>query len=397
MSPERMTRATGYPLASSTWDDREFGAMQRVIDSGRFTMGSEVAEFEDAFAQYVGTKHAVMVNSGSSANLVLLAALRYHSKWSAPRTGEVIVPAVSWGTTYYPVTQYGLTLRFVDVAPRDWNLDLAQVRDAINDQTVGVFAVNLLGAPAALTELRSLCSDAGLFLIEDNCEALGAQVEGKMTGSIGIAGTHSCFFSHHISTMEGGLVTTDDDELCDLMVSLRAHGWLRGLGSDNHVHPLTGNPFEDTFTFALPGYNLRPLELSGAIGKEQLSKLPALLEQRRCNAEIFLELIESIPWLRPQSPKGNSSWFGFGMVLREDAPMTRSALASALADHNIECRPIVSGNFTRQPVMTHLPHVPVGDLRVADELHDRGLFVGNHHFPLDAELELLRQVLVSVA
>jgi CDP-4-dehydro-6-deoxyglucose reductase, E1 len=386
---------SGFSLASSSWDGRELEAMQRVIDSGHFTMGPEVSAFESDFARYIGTKYAVMVNSGSSANLVVMAALRFHSRWAFTPGAEVIVPAVSWGTTYYPVSQHGLTLRFVDVSAEDWNIDVEQVRAAVTDRTAGVLAVNLLGAPAAITELRKLCDEHGLWLIEDNCESLGARYDGSLTGSTGLAGTHSCFFSHHISTMEGGLVTTDDDELRDLMVSMRAHGWIRGLGSDNHVFPPTGDPFEDSFTFVLPGYNLRPLELSGAVGQEQLLKLPAMVKQRRLNGDLFLEVLDTIPWLRPQRPKGESSWFGFGMVLEPDAPTTRRELTALLADREIECRPIVAGNFTRNPVMAHLPHVPIGALPAADELHDRGLFVGNHHFPIERELELLRDALTQ--
>jgi CDP-4-dehydro-6-deoxyglucose reductase, E1 len=391
-----MSSEPGYALASSTWDDRELAAMQRVIGSGRFTMGDEVAQFERAFAGFVGTEHAVMVNSGSSANLALFAALQHHTRWAFPQGGEVIVPAVSWGTTYYPVAQHGLTLRFVDVAQDDWNLDVELVRAALSERTVGVFAVNLLGAPAPLLELRRLCDEAGVFLIEDNCESLGAALGGRTTGSIGFAGTHSTFFSHHICTMEGGLVTTDDDELRDLLVSIRAHGWLRGLPAENHVHPLTGDPFLDSFTFVLPGYNLRPIELAGATGSEQLVKLPAMLDQRRLNATDFCDLVDGIPWVRPQRPTGESSWFGFGMVLSPEAPVTRAELTRTFAARGIECRPIVAGNFTRNPVMQHLPHAPLAPLPVADELHERGFFVGNHHLPMARELELLQAALTDL-
>jgi len=193
--------------------------------------------------------------------------------------------------------------------------------------------------------------------------------------------------------MEGGLVTTDDDELQELMISVRAHGWLRGLPVENAVYPRTGDEFLDSFTFALPGYNLRPLEMEGAIGSEQLLKLPAMVEHRRGNAQRFREQIAGLPWLRPQRPAGDSSWFGFGMVLGPDAPVSRVELTGRLAADGVECRPIVAGNFTRNPVMRHLAHVPFGPLPVADELHERGLFVGNHHFAIDVELELLRETL----
>lgn len=389
-----MLPASGYPLALSTWDGDEATAMNRVIESGHFTMGQEVAAFEAGFSAYIGTRHAIMVNSGSSANLLLLSALRYHSRWGwLPGGGEIIVPAVSWGTTYYPVTQNGLTLRFVDVSPIDWNIDVDAVEQAVNERTVGVFAVSLLGAPADFSALNELCEAHDLFLIEDNCESLGAELDGQKTGSLSLAGTHSSFFSHHICTMEGGLVTTDDDELRDLCFSMRAHGWLRGLAADNHVHPLTGDPFLDSFTFALPGYNLRPLELSGAVGQEQLKKLPAMIEVRRSNASRFIELLDSFPQLTTQQPRGNSSWFGFGILPVSGSPAVRLSLVRAFAEREIECRPVVAGNFTRNPVMRHLSHEVSGPLSVADKIHDSGLFVGNHHETMDAQIGLLGDAL----
>lgn len=379
----------GYPLAMSSWDDAEHKALLRVIESGNFTMGSEVAAFERDFAEFIGTRHAVMVNSGSSANLLLLSALRFHSEWGYEAGGEVIVPAVSWGTTYFPVTQNGLTLRFVDVSPDDWNIDVDQVADAINEKTVAVFAVSLLGAPADFARLRAICASAGVLLIEDNCESLGASVQGKMAGSFGVGGTHSGFFSHHICTMEGGVVTTDDDELRDLMVSMRAHGWLRGLPEQNFVHPLTGDPFLDSFTFALPGYNLRPLEFSGATGREQMVKLPDMLRIRRENAVRFLDRCGVLPGVGVQRPLGESSWFGFGMLLHGDLEDKRTVLVDELRKREVDCRPVVAGNFTKNPVMRHLPHVIEGELVQAEALDSRGLFVGNHHVPIDRELDLV--------
>lgn len=390
-----MLPADSYPLALTTWDQAEYSAIDRVVQSGVFTMGSEVSAFERRFADYIGTRHALMVNSGSSANLLLLAALRYHSRWGwGDDGGEVIVPAVSWGTTYYPVTQHGLDLVFVDVDPTDWNIDVAAVAEAITPRTRGVFAVSLLGAGADFAALRALCDEHDIFLIEDNCESLGAVVDDRLTGGHGLAGTHSGFFSHHICTMEGGLITTDDDELRDLCFSMRAHGWLRGLAAENHVHPLTGDSFLDSFTFALPGYNLRPLEMSGALGQSQLDKLPTMLEMRRENAARFVELLGRYPQLERQHPRGDSSWFGFGILT--EAPEVRARLVAELGQRKIECRPVVAGNFTRNPVMRHLPHWISGSLTTADRLHDAGLFVGNHHVSMESQLDLLDGALGAV-
>lgn len=384
-----------YPLAMSSWDEDEYRALDRVIASGNFTMGPEVRAFEEEFARWHGARYALMVNSGSSANLVLMAGLRHHARWS-DRVGEVIVPAVSWGTTFYPVVQAGWRLRFVDVDPGDWNLDVSAVSEAIGPETVGIFGVNLLGASQDFVALRALAEENDLFYVEDNCESLGSERDGIKAGVGAMAGTHSGFFSHHISTMEGGVVVTDDRHLYELMYSLRAHGWVRGLPPDNTVHPLSGDPFEDSFKFVLPGYNLRPLEMSGALGCAQMRKLPAMLSARRRNAAKFLEAVEEFPWLRAQSPVGESSWFGFGIVLDPDGPITREKLTARFRQQGIECRPVVAGNFTRNPVMKHLDHAPLGELSVADELHDHGLFFGNHHFNLDAQLESLNEELRRV-
>lgn len=382
-----------YPLALSSWDGAEQDALRRVIESGQFTMGQEVAQFERNFAQFIGTRHAVMVNSGSSANLLLLSALRYHSGVAWPVMGDVIVPAVSWGTTYFPVTQNGLRLKFVDVSGGDWNIDPQRVVEAIDHNTVAVFAVSLLGAPAALTELRALCIAKGIVLLEDNCESLGASLDGRLTGSIGLAGTHSGFFSHHICTMEGGLITTDDDELRDLMFSMRAHGWLRGLPPGNHVHPLTGDAFDDSYTFALPGYNLRPLELSGAAGIEQLKKLPEMLRVRRLNAERFVAAFADHDAVSIQRPRGESSWFGFGMQLKGTLEGRRRRVVEELSARGVESRPVVAGNFLKNPVMKHLSHIAEGDFSNADQLDRNGLFVGNHHIELGEEFELVAEAL----
>lgn len=381
-----------YPLASTTWDDREIDAMHRVIHSGHFTMGDEVKKFESEFAKFFGSKYAVMSNSGSSANLLAVAAMRYSSKFLSESRNEIIVPAVSWSTTYYPISQLGYKIKFVDIDIDTLNIDLSKVEDAISNSTAGIFAVNLLGNPSDLVRLRELADANGLFLIEDNCESMGAKLEDKFAGTYGEIGTFSCFFSHHISTMEGGMCLTDDLELAQIMTSMRAHGWTRELPETNFVHNKSGEPFDDLFRFILPGYNLRPLELSGAIGQEQLVKLPDLISERVKNSRIFIELFKDNPNIRIQKEIGTSSWFGFSMVLENKLSGRRSQLVELLNNETIDCRPIVAGNFAKNPVLRHLNHVPVGDLPTADKIDQDGLFVGNHHFELQVGIERLSQV-----
>lgn len=381
-----------YPLASTTWDHLEIEAMQSVISSGNFTMGRHVKEFEKAFAEYFGSKYAVMSNSGSSANLLAVAAMRYSGKYDLSHRDEIIVPAVSWSTTYYPVSQLGFTLRFVDVDIDTLNMKLSDVESAIGPRTAGILAVNLLGNPSELSDLRELANEHNIFLIEDNCESMGAKLDNKYAGTFGSIGTFSTFFSHHISTMEGGLSVTDDLELAEIMTSLRAHGWTRELPNENHVHNKTGNAFEDSFRFVLPGYNLRPLELSGALGKEQLLKLPTLIQERQRNKFRFDELLGPMEGFRFQKEVGESSWFGFSIILEGSNSGRRAELVNRLTLAGIDSRPIVAGDFTQNPVLKHLKHAPLEPYPNARKIHDDGLFVGNHHFDLTSSLTALRDV-----
>lgn len=389
----------GYPLATTTWDSAEQDAMQRVIDSGRFTMGPEVRAFEQNFAQYVGSRYAVMVNSGSSANLVAMAAAFYHPALGFAKGDEVIVPAVSWATTYYPIAQLGLVPVLVDIDLDTLNIDPERVREAITPRTKAIFAVNLLGNPADLTTLQHIADEHGLALFEDNCESLGATLDGKSAGTLGLFGTFSTFFSHHISTMEGGVVATDDPFMHQAMLSLRAHGWTRELPDRNLVHDKTGSKFDDLFRFVLPGYNLRPLELEGALGIEQLKKLPELVAGRQRNAVTFLDRFQDIPDIRVQKvhDTARSSWFGFSMVLEGRLRGRRGDLVAALDHAGVESRPVVAGNFARNPVMRHLDARIVGDLHNADRVHTDGLFIGNHHYDVTGGIHTIHEVINAVA
>ena len=200
-----------YPLATTSWDSLEYEAMQKVISSGMFTMGEHVKIYEKDFAQYLGSKYAVMVSSGSTANLIMVASLFYKKNNPLKRGDEVIVPAVSWSTTYFPLQQYGLKLKFVDIDLETLNFDLKALESAITPKTRMIMAVNLLGNSNDYQVIKRLIDGKNITLIEDNCESLGATLQGKQCGTFGAMGTFSSFFSHHISTMEGGIVCTDDE------------------------------------------------------------------------------------------------------------------------------------------------------------------------------------------
>jgi CDP-6-deoxy-D-xylo-4-hexulose-3-dehydrase len=379
-----------YPLATSAWDKAEYAAMQRVIDGGNFTMGHQVSEFEKMFSAYHDRNHAVMVNSGSSANLLMVAALFYRKVNPIQAGDEVIVPAISWSTTYTPLSQYGLKVKIVDVDAETLNFDLEELAGAITSKTRVIFAVNLLGNPNNYEEINSLMFGHNITLIEDNCESLGAEYGGIKTGCFGVMSSCSCFFSHHISTMEGGLILTDNDELYHILLCLRAHGWTRHLPKENHV---TGSkredPFEESFRFVLPGYNVRPLELSGAIGCEQIKKLPKIISGRRDNANTFADLLANHPLISIQKEVGKSSWFGFSLIVRPGVDYNRDMLRAFLDCQGFEYRPIVAGNFAEQEVLKYMDFECFGSLSNAIHVQRNGLFIGNHHYDVGAALQKL--------
>ncbi|WP_199258431.1 DegT/DnrJ/EryC1/StrS family aminotransferase [Paracoccus binzhouensis] len=381
-----------FPLATSSWDEAERAALQRVIDSDRFSMGPEVAAFEAEFARFTGSRYAVMVNSGSSANLAMVAALR-HTQNPALRLmpgDEVIVPAVSWSTTFFPLHQYGLHLKFVDIDPETLNYDLAALAGAIGPRTRAIMAVNLLGNPNDFDAIRALIGERSIVLIEDNCESMGARFDGRQCGTFGVMGAFSTFFSHHISTMEGGLVVTDDEELYHILLALRAHGWTRNLPKFNRVTgEKSDDPFEESFRFVLPGYNLRPLEMSGALGRAQLEKLPRLIAGRRENGARWVEAMADHPLFRIQRETGESSWFGFALMLRPETGLTRRAVLARLGALGFETRPIVSGNFTKNPVLRMMDHRLHGLMTHAEEIDRQGFFIGNHHYDIREAIGVL--------
>jgi CDP-6-deoxy-D-xylo-4-hexulose-3-dehydrase len=384
-----------YPLATKTWDDAELAAMQRVMASGMFTMGDNVAEFERGFARYTGSRHCVMVNSGSSANLLMIAALRYtrNPALLVKPGDEVIVPAVSWSTTYYPLYQYGLKIKFVDIDLQTLNYDLDQLALAISDRTRLIVAVNLLGNPNDFARIDEIIAGRPIVLVEDNCESMGAEFNGRMAGTFGVMGSFSSFFSHHISTMEGGMIVTDDEEMHHILLSLRAHGWTRNLPKHNRVcGEKSDDPFAESFRFVLPGYNVRPLELSGAIGIEQLKKLPGLIAERRRNGALLQKELGAHPDILIQKELGASSWFGFSLVIRPGSSLTRPQLISRLNALGFEVRPVVAGNFARNEVVKYFDTETFGKLTAADHVDRNGLFVGNQHYPIDDAIMALRDL-----
>ena len=383
-----------YPLATNTWDDKGLKAIQSVIDKDIYSMGDSVAQFEQDFAKFINRKYCVMVSSGSAANLIATAALFYTKNPMLKRGDEVIVPAVSWSTTYFPLQQYGLKLKFVDIDLDTLNYDLEALHSAITSNTKMIMVVNLLGNPNDFDVINSFIKNKDIFIFEDNCESMGAEYKDKQTGTFGIVSSFSTFFSHHMATMEGGFVATDDEELYHILLSLRAHGWTRNLPQQNHVANKSDDWFEESFRFVLPGYNVRPVEMSGAIGIEQLKKLPSFLRQRRENAKLFVELFNDHPDFIIQKDIDNSSWFGFSLIIKPGSSLKRKDVISKLQKNNIDCRPIVTGNFTRNEVMKYFDYETHQVLKNADYLHENGFFVGNSQIDLESEIKFFAKLFI---
>lgn len=385
-----------YELASDSWGTEEIDAINQVVGSGRFTMGEKVSELEAAFAKKFNSQHCLMVSSGSMANLVSIAALFY--KLNKPLQGgdEVIVPAISWATSFTPLQQYGLKLRFVDVELDTLNIDVSKLEKALTPKTRMVMAVSILGNPAELEKLKEFCNKNDLILFEDNCESMGASLNDRYTGTFGDIGTFSTFFSHHISTMEGGLIITDNEELYHLMRSIRAHGWSRDVPEGTSIYEKSDDDFFEAYRFILPGYNARPLEMSGAIGLEQLKKLDQLIDIRRKNAELFVELFGNDQRFIIQKENGKSSWFSFTVILNPEIKTGRRHCLEHLRKENIQFRIITGGCFPRHDVIKYFDYEIVDNLDNANIAHDRGFFVGNHPRDIEKELRLFHSVVDRV-
>ncbi|MBI5309960.1 MAG: DegT/DnrJ/EryC1/StrS family aminotransferase [Actinobacteria bacterium] len=376
------------PLSMPLYGPEEVnGALECLLEQ-QVTMGSRVAAFERQFADFMGSKHAIMVNSGSSANLIAISVLCQQAVKNGLRPGdEVIVPAVTWSTTIAPILQLGCVPVLVDIDEQTLNLRPESIEEAASDRTKAIMPVHLLGNPVDMEPLMDAARERDMWVIEDTCESLGSEIGGKKVGSFGHFGTFSFYFSHHITTIEGGMVVTDDQQLADLARSLRAHGWSRDMSNRPEIE--AANPHVDPyFLFVNVGYNLRPMESQAAFGAVQLRRLHEFNEQRRANALILgtaLERYSDHLRLVSEQQGGRSTWFGFSVIL-EDAE-TRARLRDHLEARKIATRPIVAGNLAQQPAFRDNPHRVVGSLSTATSIGERGLFIGNHPNLTPAHLE----------
>src|SRR2546427_1743782 len=372
---------TKIPLSVPTYGAEE---VEEALDSMLSTwvsMGKKVRQFEEAFADYLGSKHAVMVNSGSSANLLALSVLTNPLLKDRIRPGtEVITPAVTWVTTVYPIVNVGCKPVLVDVDLETFNVLPNEVERAIGPKTSAVLPVHLLGAPCQIGKVKRIASEHDLHLIEDACESTGAEVRGRRVGTFGEMGTFSFFMSHHISTIEGGMIVTNREDMYELLKSMRAFGWVRDLRNSKKF-ARENDGIDPRFLFVTSGFNLRPTEIQGAFGIHQIKKLDSFIEHRRRNAEYWnkrLKTYRDKVILPTDKPDFKHVFFGYPVTLRPETKVRRDRLVLHLENHGIATRPIMAGNFAEQPVMKQLACRVSGELTNSRIISQNSLFFGNH-------------------
>lgn len=373
---------TKIPLNVPSYGWKEVCESLDSLLDAKVTMGEKVKVFENIFAKYIGTKHAIMVNSGSSANLLALSALSNPlvKNRLQPRE-EIITPAVTWATTVYPILNVGAIPVFVDIDLETFTLKPEEIEKGITPKTKAIMLVHLLGNPCEMDEIMEIAQGHDLFIIEDACEAHGAEYKGKKVGSFGNLATFSFFFAHHISTIEGGMLLTNNEEFAELAKALRVFGWIRDL-KDKEKIAKDYNYIDSRYIFYNVGYNLRPTEIQGAFGIHQMKKLENYIAIRRENAEYWYKSLSHFSdyILLHKERKGTRHvWYGYPITIQPSAPFTREDLTSFLESKGVETRPIMAGNIVEQPVTRLFPYRKVGELPNSKLIMRNSFFFGNHH------------------
>lgn len=380
-----------YSLTSNEFGKESHLIINKIFKSGFLTMGRHVEEFENNLRIFHNRKYAIMTNSGSSANLLMIASLVLSGKLK--KGDQIIVPSVSWSTTYFPLTQYGLIPYFVDVDRDTYSLNHSDLEKLINNKKIkAVLFVSLLGNYRDAEKIKKLCAAKKKIFLEDCCEAFGSNNNSKknIAGKNGFISTLSFFYSHQLPGIEGGCILTDDKKIYDYCLSLRAHGWTRDIKGKTTL-PIEKDDFKRKFRFVLPGYCLRPIEFTAALANERLKKWSDTESIRKKNLEIFHDLFDRINGLTTQHFHPGMSAFGFGILLSNK--IRRDNLVKTLESNKIECRPIVAGNFTLNPVMQYMKSKISKNLINANLIENYGMFFGNHRKNLSKELKITSKII----
>ena len=393
---KKRDKISSYPLTSFPFESKDMIEGIETLLRGKITMSDITRKFEYEFAKFLRVKHALMVNSGSSANLLALFALiNPKNKKKIRHNDECILPAICWSTSLWPIVQSGLKPKFVDVDLKTFNLNLNQLEKIINKKTKAVLAVHVLGNSPNMKNLMDIVNKKKLVLIEDTCESLGSTYGNKYLGTFGKYGTYSFFVSHQMSSGEGGMIVCNNSEDYKIIHALRAHGWDRGLFNKNNRN----------FNFVNSGFNLRPLDLTAAIGLSQFKRLNIMNKIRSENRnKIISSLTRSPLWSGQFSflqPTKNlkPSWFGFPILINKKYLKNKRKFLSYLNKNGVETRPIISGNFLNQPsIKLYNLDQKNKKFNNAQEIEDRGFFIGLHPNKIDEKkLEFLTNKLLKIS
>jgi len=361
-------------LVNDTIDETDISELISWLKTNpHLTKGSLTENFEKNWSEWLGIKYSMYVNSGSSANLAIITALKASGRL---KNDKIVVPAVSWSTTVAPVMQMGLTAILCECNRNNLGLDINHLKKICEEENpAAIVLVHVLGIPCSMDQIQKICDEHDILLIEDSCESVGSLYKEKMTGTFGIASSFSFFFGHHISTIEGGMVCTNNDELCEVLKSVRCHGWDRDLSEKcqtelRRKHNI--DEFRALYTFYWQGYNLRSTDLQAKIGLSQMQKIDYVCKKRHENLLLYDKHIKNDFWKLPITQGSYISNFAYPIITpRIDK------LVKALGDNNIETRPLVCGSIGKQPFWkkkygeTNLPF--------ADIVHDYGLYLPNNH------------------
>lgn len=365
------------PLISNNVKKEDTEALIEFLkDSDRFTQGPKVIEFENKWSEWLGVKHSLFVNSGSSANFITLAAIR-----EMYGEGEVIVGPIGWSSDVSAIIAAGLTPVFVDVKMSNLAIDEEKVIEKINDKTRAVLLIHVLGFNALSNRLLNVLKEKNIPLLEDVCESHGATFKGQKVGSFGFASNFSFYYAHHMSTIEGGMICTNDDEFYRYIRMFRSHGMLRECGDETYKNEVsTAHPeVHPEFTFMVPGYNMRSTELNAVIGLNQIKRLDDNIRARQENYKLFMEHLNPDIFYTEFDMEGSSN-YAFILILKEKNDELFQKVVDTLRAENVEFRRGTAGggNLARQPfVRQRFPEIDPAELTNAEHIHQYGIYTGN--------------------
>lgn len=401
------------PVTGKIFSDDDKRILHSVIDSGEeLTYGSYNEKFEKSVKEYVGTKYAFFVNSGSSANLLALAAFtspHMYPKWRIRPGDEIITLAAGFPTTVAPIVQMGCVPVFVDIRRNDLNIDLTLIEKAITPKTRGIFVAHTLGIPFYADTVRQICDENNLFLIEDNCDGLGSTLNGRKTGTFGVVSTLSFYPAHHLTCAQGGMVLTSDDRIAKILRSIR--GWGKSCSCPPNQDNVCGKRFEGQFgtlpvgfdhkyVFSEFGYNLQGTNILAALGYSQMQHIQEFTEQRIKNYSYLYCTINEmkLPITTVDTPLGTKpSWFGFPIIL--DKKYNVAHIMEELNKRGVQSRTLFAGNITRQPCFTDNKEIPyriVGNLKNTDYIMNHMFWVGCWHGLNEQHMQYIAESLKEV-